>query len=213
MGEGENSMSDQRRKVILITDGDHVAQRAVETVARQIGGRSISLSAGNPTPLSGPQMVELIKMTPEDPVLLMFDDNGDRGHGRGEQAMEYVVKHPDIEVLGAIAVASNTKWVNGAIIKVSVDNQGRIVEEAVDKDGFAETDLENRIYGDTVDILNRLQVPHVIGIGDIGKMQGRDSLRKGCPITLAAVKWILERSGFDGRKASGGKTTDRRKPG
>ncbi|USG63581.1 stage V sporulation protein AE [Brevibacillus ruminantium] len=206
-------MANRRRRVILITDGDHIAQRAVETVARQIGGRSISLSAGNPTPLSGPQMVELIKMTPQDPVLLMFDDNGDRGRGRGEQALEYVVHHPDIEVLGAIAVASNTKWVSGAVVKVSVDNRGRIVEEAVDKDGFAETDLENRIYGDTVDILGKLQVPHIIGIGDIGKMQGRDSLRNGCPITLAAVNWILERSGFHDNTTGGEKATDCRKPG
>ncbi|MCM3557447.1 stage V sporulation protein AE [Brevibacillus borstelensis] len=189
-------MPEKRRKVILITDGDHVAQRVVEMIARKIGGRAVSLSAGNPTPLSGSQMVELIKMTPQDPVLIMFDDNGDRGRGRGEQAIEYVVKHPDIEVLGAIAVASNTKWVNGAAVKVSVDNLGRIVNDAVDKHGYAETELENRIYGDTVDILNKLNVPNIIGIGDIGKMQGRDSLRNGCPITMAAVNWILERSGF-----------------
>ncbi|MEJ8544940.1 stage V sporulation protein AE [Brevibacillus borstelensis] len=189
-------MPEKRRKVILITDGDHVAQKVVETIARKIGGRAISLSAGNPTSLSGSQMVELIQMTPQDPVLIMFDDNGDRGRGRGEQALEYVVNHPGIEVLGAIAVASNTKWVKGATVKVSVDNLGRIVNEAVDKHGFAETELGNRIYGDTVDILNKLKVPNIIGVGDIGKMQGRDSLRNGCPITMAAVNWILERSAF-----------------
>lgn len=188
-------MANRRRKVILITDGDHIAQKAVEIVAKQIGGRCISLSAGNPTPLSGREIVELIKQAECDPVLVMFDDNGHYGEGRGEQAMEYVVNHPEIEVLGAIAVASNTEWVRGTTVRFSVDNRGKIVEEAVDKDGYAQKSLDNRIYGDTVDILSRLSIPHVIGIGDIGKMQGKDHLRYGCPVTLRAVKWILERSG------------------
>jgi stage V sporulation protein AE len=191
-------MTGKRRQVILITDGDHVAQKAVESVARQIGGRCISLSAGNPTPLSGSQMVELIKMAANDPVLVMFDDNGHFGRGRGEQAIEYVISHPDIEVLGAIAVASNTKWVNGARVAYSIDNQGRIVEEAVDKDGYIDKTMDNRIYGDTVDILQASNIPNIIGIGDIGKMEGRDKVRYGCPITLKAVKWILERSGQHG---------------
>ncbi|KZE55403.1 stage V sporulation protein AE [Brevibacillus parabrevis] len=188
-------MEQMRRKVILVTDGDHIAQKAVESVARELGGRCISLSAGNPTPVRGEQVVELIKMTPHDPVIVMFDDNGDYGKGRGERAIEYVALHPDIEVIGVIAVASNTKWVHGATVAYSVDNQGQIVEEAVDKDGYADEQLQHRIYGDTVDILNTLKLPNVIGIGDIGKMDGRDSLQNGCPITKRAVQWIMERSG------------------
>lgn len=188
-------MEGQRRKVILVTDGDHVAQKVIETVAKELGGRCISLSAGNPTPLAGNQMVELIKMAPYDPVIVMFDDNGDFGRGRGEQAISYVVKHPDIEVIGAIAVASNTRRIQGATVQYSVDNHGHIIDEAVDKDGYSDGRLENHIYGDTVDILNALHVPNLIGIGDIGKMEGRDSLRNGCPITKKAVQWILERSG------------------
>lgn len=196
-------MERQQRKVILVTDGDHVAQKVVEAVAKELGGRCISLSAGNPTPLRGSQMVELIKMAPHDPVIVMFDDNGDFGRGRGEEAIEYVVKHPDIEVIGAIAVASNTRFVQGARVAYSVDNHGQIVEEAVDKDGYADEELKHRIYGDTVDILNALQVKNVIGIGDIGKMEGKDSLQNGCPITRIAVKWILERS--EAHDASNGK--------
>lgn len=145
-------------------------------------------------------MVELIKMAANDPVLVMFDDNGNYGRGRGEQAIEYVIRHPDIEVLGAIAVASNTKWVSGIQVPVSIDNHGNIIEDAVDKDGYRDKTLESRIYGDTVDILQAANIPHVIGIGDIGKMEGRDSLRFGCPITLKAVKWILERSGWYGNR-------------
>ncbi|QRG69850.1 stage V sporulation protein AE [Brevibacillus choshinensis] len=196
-------MERQRRKVILVTDGDHVAQKVVETVAKELGGRCISLSAGNPTPLRGSQMVELIKMAPHDPVFVMFDDNGDFGRGRGERAIEYVVKHPDIEVIGAIAVASNTRFVQGAKVAFSVDNHGQIVEEAVDKYGYADEGLKHRIYGDTVDILNALQVKNVIGIGDIGKMDGKDSLQNGCPITRIAVQWILKRS--EAHDASNGK--------
>ncbi|MFS0554013.1 stage V sporulation protein AE [Brevibacillus sp. 179-C9.3 HS] len=198
-------MDTQRRKVILVTDGDHIAQKVIENVAKEFGGRCISLSAGNPTPLRGSQMVELIKMTPYDPVIVMFDDNGDYGKGRGERAIEYVVKHPDIEVIGAIAVASNTRWVKGATVAYSVDNQGQVVDEAVDKDGYADEQLQHHIYGDTVDILNDLHVPNVIGIGDIGKMEGRDSLQNGCPITKRAVQWIMERSGSHG--TGHGKTT------
>ncbi|MDF2683119.1 MAG: stage sporulation protein [Brevibacillus sp.] len=203
-------MDRQQRKVILVTDGDHVAQKVVETVARELGGRCISLSAGNPTPLRGSQMVELIKMAPHDPVIVMFDDNGDFGRGRGEQAIEYVVKHPDIEVIGAIAVASNTRFVQGATVAYSVDNHGQIVEEAVDKDGYADEELKHRIYGDTVDILNALQVQNVIGIGDIGKMEGKDSLQNGCPITRIAVQWILERSRV--HDAGNGKTSSPLRP-
>ncbi|NGQ94639.1 stage V sporulation protein AE [Brevibacillus sp. SYP-B805] len=194
-------MVPKRRKVILITDGDPIAQRAVELVAQQVGGRCISLSAGNPTPLTGSQMVELIKMADHDPVLVMFDDNGDCGRGSGEQALEYVVHHPEIQVLGAIAVASNTKWVGGARVPYSVDNRGRVVAEAVDKEGYADKELDGRIYGDTVDVLNRCRIPNIIGIGDIGKMEGKDNERYGCPITLTAVKWILERSGWHGTSA------------
>ncbi|UFJ42847.1 stage V sporulation protein AE [Brevibacillus humidisoli] len=192
-------MGEKSRKVILITDGDHVAQRAIETVAKQVGGRCISLSAGNPTPLSGSQVVELIKQAAADPVLVMFDDNGNYGRGLGEQAIEYVMLHPDVEVLGVIAVASNTRWVHGTSVKYSVDNKGNIIEEAVDKDGNPAKHLENRIYGDTVDILNKYRIPCVIGIGDIGKMQGKDSVRRGCPVTRKAVEWILERSEWGGK--------------
>ncbi len=189
-------MAAKRRKVILITDGDYVAQKAIESVAKRVGGRCISLSAGNPTPLSGKQVVELIKMAANDPVLVMFDDNGSYGQGRGERAIEFVITHADIEVIGAIAVASNTRWVQGAAVQFSIDQDSNIVEQAVDKDGRPDKELNHRIYGDTVDILNAYHVPNVIGIGDIGKMHGRDNLKNGCPITQKAVEWILERSGL-----------------
>jgi stage V sporulation protein AE len=187
-------LAEAQRRVIIITDGDYVAQKVVEQVARKVGGRCITLSAGNPTPLSGKQMVALIKKAPHDPVLIMCDDNGNDGRGRGEQTIEYVLQHPDIDVIGAVAVASNTRCVHGARVHYSINQTGHIVEEAVDKDGHSDKQLQHRIYGDTVDILNRYHIPNVIGIGDIGKMEGRDRLRDGCPVTLKAVQWILQRS-------------------
>ena len=199
-------MNRYRRKVILVTDGDYVAQKVVEQVARKVGGRCISLSAGNPTPLSGPQVVELVKQAACDPVLVMVDDNGNYGMGAGERVVEYLVSSPDVEIIGAIAVASNTKWVDGTRVEFSINNEGKVIEDAVDKDGYVDKSLENYIYGDTVDILSKYSIPNVIGIGDIGKMQGKDHIRYGAPVTQKAVEWILERSEFHASPISG-KTT------
>ena len=52
---------DDKRKVILITDGDEYAKRAIECVAKGYGGRCISSSKGNPSVLSGREIVKLIK--------------------------------------------------------------------------------------------------------------------------------------------------------
>lgn len=186
----------ERRKVIIITDGDKVAQHVVEYVAKKVGGRCISLSGGNPTPLSGKEIVDLIKQAAYDPVLVMFDDNGMGDEGSGEKAIEVVASHPDIEVLGAIAVASNTKFVEGTAVDITLDNHGLVVEHAVNKDGDVEAGMLPRIYGDTVDVLNRLDIPLVVGVGDIGKMEGNDHIEAGAPVTTKAVEIILERSGY-----------------
>jgi len=39
-------------------------------------------------------------------------------------------------------------------------------------------------------------VPIIVGIGDVGKMAGKDHYELGSPITKQAVQVILERSGF-----------------
>lgn len=190
-----------RRNIILITDGDTVARQAVEMVARLIGGRCISRSSGNPTPLTGEQIVSLIKQTPYDPVLVMFDDNGDGHMGRGEKALYYVSTHPDITVLGAIAVASKTRYALGVEVDACIDRYGRVVRSAVNKNGFIEKGTKAYIIGDTVDVLNMLRIPIIVGVGDIGKMKGRDELCYGSPVTMAAVSFILEHSGYQ-RKIS-----------
>ncbi|MDA8353803.1 MAG: stage V sporulation protein AE [Firmicutes bacterium] len=180
------------RQVILITDGDRVAKETVEEVARQVGGRCISASAGNPTPLTGLELVEQIQMAAHDPVLVMFDDSGSAGKGRGEQALEYVMRHPEVEVLGVVAVASNCYPVQGTPVDIALDREGRIVESSVDKDGLEMIDAPLHIFGDTLDVLNAHQVPIIIGVGDVGKMDHYDDPLWGAPVTTKAVRMILD---------------------
>ncbi len=188
-----------RRRVILITDGDDYARRSVEIVAKQIGGRCISMSHGNPSNLTGPQLVSLIKKASYDPVLVMFDDSGLMGEGIGEKTLKYVAQHHEIEVLGIIAVASNTNQAEWTRVDVCIDRDGELTPYGVDKFGIPEMEI-GRMNGDTVYCLDELDVPIVVGIGDIGKMSKRDHYDKGAPITKKAVELILERSGFYDRE-------------
>lgn len=185
----------EKRNVILITDGDDYARRAVERVAAEVGGRCISLSHGNPSVLSGANLVKLIKKAANDPVLVMFDDSGYLGEGSGEQALKYVANHEDINVLGVIAVASKTHMAEWSRVDFCIDREGELTPYGVDKHGLPELEL-GRINGDTVYCLDKLDIPLIIGIGDIGKMARRDHYDRGAPITKKAVEIILERSGF-----------------
>jgi len=185
-------------RVILVTDGDKVAQQAVETIGSSLGLRCISASAGNPTPISGKKIVELLKTVPYDPVLVMFDDKGHSEKAEGEQALEYVANHPDIEVLGAVAVASNTTGIDGVHADACIDCQGHVIDLSVDKKGEIKTKkdciCQPVITGDTVDVLNDVEIPVIIGVGDIGKMDKHDDLSRGAPITRRAIEEILKRS-------------------
>lgn len=201
-----------KRRVILVTDGDVVAKDVLEAVAKEIGGRCISKSAGNPSPYTGKQIVELISQTPYDPVIVMFDDNGNLNKGEGEKALEYIVNHQDIEVIGVLAVASNTKFVYGIKVDYSIDQNGRIARNGVNKEGeFVKGSL--KVYGDTVDVINKLSIPIIMGIGDIGKMEGKDLLRNGSPVTLKAVKTLLEWSDSHEKKYEIKKNRQERKQG
>ena len=186
-------------RVILITDGDRVAQHVVEELAVDLGLRCISASGGNPTPITGEEIVDLLKTVPHDPVLVMFDDRGSNSKGLGELAMEYVATHPDIEVLGAVAVASNTIGVMGINADVCITGNGDMVDRSVDKCGYLKggSAYKNIIAGDTVDVLNELEIPFIIGVGDIGKMARADSIGRGAPITRKAIVEILKRSGIE----------------
>ncbi|KAA0550336.1 stage V sporulation protein AE [Bacillus sp. BGMRC 2118] len=186
---------EKRRKVILVTDGDEYALRAVQHAATKIGGRCISQSQGNPSLLKGNKLVNLILQTPYDPVFVLFDDCGYIGEGAGERALIYVANHKQIDVLGVIAVASNSHQDEWSKVDVSIDRFGELTEFGIDKNGLQELEV-GRINGDTVYCLDQLNVPLIIGIGDIGKMAGKDDISKGCPITMKAVEIILERNGL-----------------
>ncbi|MCS0672310.1 stage V sporulation protein AE [Cytobacillus firmus] len=186
---------DERRHVILITDGDDFARKTVELVAKEIGGRCLSLSHGNPSILTGQQIVKLIKKVSHDPVLVMFDDSGFIGEGTGENALKYVACHKDIDVLGIIAVASKTRQAEWTKVDVCIDNNGELTPYGVDKFGVPEMEI-GRINGDTVYCLDQLDVPIIVGIGDIGKMSKKDHYDAGSPITKKAVELVLERSGY-----------------
>lgn len=181
---------ENKRDVIIVTDGDRCAKKAIEIAAHNIGGRCISKSSGNPTEISGHEIVRHIKNALCDPVVVMVDDKGNTHKGFGEIAMEYMLNCDEINILGVIAVASNTKGVKGIKIDYSVDRNGDIIETAVNKNG--DPKLDKIIKGDTVDILNNKKVPIIIGIGDPGKMDGYDNIEIGAPIITKAMEKIIE---------------------
>jgi stage V sporulation protein AE len=113
--------------------------------------------------------------------------------------LKYVAGHQDIEVLGVIAVASKTHQTEWAKVDVSIDRFGELTEYGVDKGGLKDLEV-GRISGDTVYCLDQIDVPIIVGIGDIGKMARKDSVKNGCPITMKAVELILERSGYHDNK-------------
>ncbi len=180
-------------RVILVTDGDEVARAAVEAAAKRLGLRVISSSAGNPTPLSGREIVRRCLQVPSDPVVVMVDDRGRAYKGKGERAAEVVARHPRIRVLGALAVASNTGKVEGTHVDASVTASGRVVQAPVDKEGRPAPG-QAVLLGDTVDVLEQLGIPVIIGIGDLGKMGGADFLEQGAPVTERAIREILRRA-------------------
>ncbi|WP_026689409.1 stage V sporulation protein AE [Alteribacter aurantiacus] len=182
-----------KKRVILITDGDTAARMAVERASKKLHCFCISKSGGNPSPLTGEALVDLVLECPGDPVIVLFDDCGYPEEGPGEKALLTICQHPDLTILGAIAVASQSYSHEWAKVNFSIDRNGELTEYGVDKDGIVDTEI-GRIRGDTVYVLDQVDIPIVIGVGDLGKMGGRDSIDKGAPITTQAIKTILERS-------------------
>jgi hypothetical protein len=182
-----------KHKVILVTDGDMVAKGAIEKATTNIGGRCISASAGNPTILTGREILDKINEAEHDPVVVMVDDRGWKGEGPGEMAMDTILQDKNVDVLGIIAVSSNGKDCNGLNVTCSVTKEGKIIENAVDKYG---NNMHNdNICGDTLSILRNKKDILIVGMGDPGKMDYNDEITKGAPITTMALKEILKRSG------------------
>lgn len=184
----------EKRNVIFVTDGDQIARRTLEVAAKNVGARCISMSAGNPSRLTGPQLLKLIKSAAHDPVIVMFDDKGTEGQGLGEKAMMEVYNSPDVNILGVLAVASNSFCCDGAKVDISITDTGAVVKSPVNK--FGKANKRKELQGDTVEILNDMDIPLIVGIGDIGKMQGADDYHYGATVTTRALQEIIERSGF-----------------
>lgn len=187
-------MSNLAKDVIIFTDGDETAYRALKVACKDLGLHPLQASQGNPTPLTGERLIEAINRAPHDALVVMVDDRGDKGKGVGEQALDDLIHSPDINVLGVVAVAANTHPVEGVMVDGSITNETVLVSTAVDKEGDPTSD--NILRGDTVDVLaHRVSVP-VVGLGDPGKMGGRDSLSQGVPVTREALEEVLRRAGY-----------------
>jgi len=183
-----------RKRVIIVTDGDMAAKAAVEKATENIGGLCISASAGNPTVLTGKEIILMIKQADHDPVVVMADDKGAVGKGSGEQAMEAILGCGDIKVLGIVAVSSNGKDCYGLKVNCSVNRYGEVTYTAVNKNG--ENLDTDKICGDTLSILKSRDDLFIVGIGDPGKMLFSDDVLAGSPITTKAFKLILEHNGI-----------------
>lgn len=178
--------------VIIVTDGDSTAQKAVEAAAYDLGLYPLKISGGNPTHYSVSTIREAVLNSPLAPVIVMVDDQGEKGVGPGEKVIEELLKCPDqIEVLGIIAVASDSP-VKGVTISKSIDRYGRVVNGPVNKEGLAEPQGNTRLEGDTVEVLKNHPDLLVIGCGDPGKMDGKDAAQCGAFITSRCLQEILE---------------------
>ncbi len=184
------------KDVIIFTDGDDTAYHALSVACKELDLHPLRASRGNPTPLTGDRLIRAVVDAPRDPVVVMVDDRGDKDKGIGERALEDLVTSPELHVLGVIAVASNTHPVKGVMVDGSITNASSLVSTAVDKAG--DPTQNSVLHGDTVDVLNREKFP-IVGLGDPGKMQGKDSIERGVPITKEALEEILRRSGYHGR--------------
>lgn len=181
-----------KRKVIIVTDGDMVAKGAVEAAARNIGGRCISASAGNPTPIKGAEVIEQVMKAEHDPVVVMTDDRGKKGEGPGEAVMETILRDEKIDVLGIVAVSSNGRDCNGLNVTCSITKDGEVIDGGVDK--YGNNIRTNYICGDTLSILKNRKDLVLVGIGDPGKMDFKDEVLKGSPITTKALQEVIRRS-------------------
>lgn len=181
----------------MVTDGDCKARDAVEIAASNIGARCISIT-GCHQPGDAywdPEDVEeLVLSTPRDPVVVLVDDEGEAGEGRGERVLRHLAQSDKIAILGVVAVASDLEAKNGAHVAASISQDGKLIATPVDKHGRPVGQAGEPIRGDTVENLDRLQIPLVIGLGDPGKMNLADDAKRGAPITTKALESILKQS-------------------
>ncbi len=179
--------------VIVVTDGDATAWRAVEAASSELGLVPLAVSRGNPTRVDADRIIAEAQAQTGGPVVVMVDDQGDAGTGPGERILTHLLKDRRVRVLGIVAVAAHTSGVRGVMPDLSVDQHARGGAGAVDKDGEV---VEGPLLGDTVDVLRgATEDIVVVGLGDPGKMEGQDALSAGVPATRAALAAVLRHHG------------------
>lgn len=174
-----------RFPLIVVTDGDDHARRAVEEASSRLGLRTISRSGGTPTGLDADAILDLAALAPPGPLVVMVDDHGHPGAGHGDATLRGLLNSSRCDVIGVVAVAARRR---GEAIRVarSVDAHGRIVAGAVDK--YGHNVGGPFLYGDTVAPLYDTEVP-VIGIGDLGKYHS------SAAVLMRAFDWLLRQAG------------------
>lgn len=178
-----------------------MARQAVEMACRQVNAYPLTLTTGNPTQLNAESVLFLIKSAPRDPVVVMVDDGGRVGEGPGEAVLsELLAAKDEIEVLGVVAVASDTHVDRGAKVEKSWDNQGLEWIGPVDKRGLREKPEHVYVEGDTAELLFLKEGIMVVGCGDLGKMNDGDSLAAGAKITTKCLKSIIDEANRKGGK-------------
>ncbi|MBB6448977.1 stage V sporulation protein AE [Geomicrobium halophilum] len=180
------------KRIICVTDGDGVAVKAVTAATRALGLGCVLQSAGNPTDCTYDQLLENVMNSQYEVTVILFDDAGQPYEGRGEEYMIRLTYEHEIKIIGALAVASAERSGDWTKVDISIDRYKHLSEWGVDKEGFPDIE-ENRIHGDTVYSLDQLQIPYIVGIGDLGKMGGRDDPKRGSPVTQTALQLILKR--------------------
>ncbi|MDD4571795.1 MAG: stage V sporulation protein AE [Clostridia bacterium] len=182
----------RKKRVIVVTDGDKTAAAAVRQAAVDLDGTFVETSIGIPTSKDKSAIFAEIAKAEKEPVLVLADDKGWQCEGSGEGLIRQIMFHPVIQLIGIVAVASDT--VNGEILHItnSIDNEGNIVAKAVDKNGKTKTD--SFLVGDTLGVICGQKQLLVLGMGDPGKMCGSDEPKNGSPITAKAIAYIWEKA-------------------
>lgn len=178
--------------MIVVTDGDQKACKAVRTACGRLGLYPLLASAGNPTPISASEILLQIHEAPFDPVVVMVDDRGRSGTGKGERVLKQILSDDSVEIMGVLAVAAGTRS-EGVEVDESVDSTGTLTDRPVNKDGLAEPSENRYLEGDTVEALRDFPNLTLIGAGDLGKMfNDTDDPAKGAPITTRCLQEILK---------------------
>ncbi|MHB1131466.1 MAG: stage V sporulation protein AE [Chloroflexota bacterium] len=152
--------------MVVVSDGDQNAWRAARRAAAELGLGLLDCTSGNPTTATYAEVLAALVASKHDVVVVLADDGGLTGFGPGERLITWLARAPEVEVLAAVAVASWAHHDGDVVVDASVTATGRVVPWAVDKNGLPMRG--RRLRGDTVDVLDELQVP-VVGVGDIGE--------------------------------------------